>query len=115
MTYVRKVSQLESELRLTRNLIQSLIAEEQTKEQNYRTIHVKPKINLENSERSNGFSYNKADYSQRVSVEWEFPIVVNNEELVQEHYEEKKENLHHVELRTIRAKKRRNKKVTRTV
>ena len=111
-----KMSQLESEIRLIRNLIHNLIAaEKQTKEQSYQTTHEQPNINWENSETSNGFLYNKADYSQRESVEWEIPIMMNSEELLQEHNEEKEENLHHVEPRTNPAKKRRKKKAPRTV
>ena len=58
-----------------------------------------------------------ADYSQGESVEWEIPIVMNSEVLDQEHYmyEEKEENLRHVEPKINRLKKRRKKKPPRTV
>ena len=101
-----KVKQLESEVRLTRNLIQSLIAEKKTKEQSFQMTHEQPIINLENSEGCKRVSYNMADYSQRESVEREIPIVMNSEVLDREHYEEK-ENLRHMEPKINRLKKRR--------
>ena len=101
-----KVSQLENEIRLTKNIIQSLSAHKQTEKQSNQVTDEQFKC-----------SRTTVSHDQRLSVEQEFPILIttNSEEVDIDCYEEKEGHTYHAELQTYRRKKRRKKKAQTSV
>ena len=96
-----QVSQLENEIRLTKNIIQSLLAHKQTEKQSNQLTDERFKC-----------SYNTVDCDQRISSEHEFPILTttNSEAVNIDCYDEKEGHTYHAELQTNGRKKRRKKK-----
>ena len=109
-----KVSGLENELWLAKNLIQDLLTRQQNKEHNDQKTFEQTRIISEKSEKNDGFSYSMQSHDQRESREHQMGFTMNSRTLDPEDYDEKKEQLHHVKLQSSQRKKQRKKKVLKT-
>ena len=109
-----KVSRLENELWLAKNLIQDLLTRQQNKEHNDQKAYEQTGSSLEKNEKTDGFSYSMQRHDQRESREHQMDFTMNSRTLDLEDYDEKKEQLHHVKLQSSQRKKQRKKKVLGT-
>ena len=109
-----KVSRLENELWLAKNLIQDLLTRQQNKEHNDQKTYEQTRIISEKNEKNDGFSYSMQSHYQRESREHQMGFTMNSRTLDLEDYDEKKEQLHHVKLLSSQRKKQRKKKVLKT-
>ena len=109
-----KVSRLENELCLAKNLIQDLLTRQQNKEHSDQKTYEQTRIISEKNEKSDGFSYSMQSHDQRESREHQMSFTMNSRTLDLEDYDEKKEQLNHVRLQSSQRKKQRKKKVLKT-
>ena len=111
-----KISRLENELNLTKNLIQSLLANQQTEDHNDKTTNKHPETRWEKHEKIDVFSYNKEGPEERKARKCQLSYTKNSAARDLEDCEEKEEHLRHTELRTCQEKKQcRKKKVPKTL
>ena len=106
-----KVSRLENELWLAKNLIQDLLTRQQNKEHNDQKTYKQTRIISEKNEKKDGFSYSMQIHDQRESREHQ----MDSRTLDLEDCDEKKEQLYHVKLQSNQRKKQRKKKVLKTL
>ena len=104
-----KISRLENELNLTKNLIQSLLDNQQTENHNDKTTYKYPETRWEKNENIDVFSYNMPDPEERKARKCQLGYTKNSAARDLEECEEKGEHLHHTELRTSQEKKQRKK------
>ena len=104
-----KISRLENELNLTKNLIQSLLANLQTGDHNDKTTYKQPETRCEKNEKIDVFSYNMQGPEESKVRKCQLSYTKNCAARDLEECEEKVEHLHHTELRTSQEKKQRKK------
>ena len=98
-----KVSRLENELWLAKNLIQDLLTWLQNKEHNDQKTYEQTRIISEKNEKNDGFSYSMQSHDQRISREHQMGFTMSNRTLDLEDSDEK-EQLHHVKLQSSQRK-----------
>ena len=100
-----KVSRLENELWLEKNLIQDLLTWQKNREHTDQKAYQQTGTSLEKNKKTDGFSYSMQSHDQRESREHQIGFTMNNRTLDLEDYDEKKEQLHHVKLQPSQRKK----------
>ena len=96
-----------SELELTKNRLQSLLAQQQIEATTNQHIGT----NSENTE----LTGNMLGPDQRESREFQIDFTKNSASFDLQQYDEKEEHLHHTEMRISQIMKRRKKKVSKTL
>ena len=109
-----KVSRLEKELWLAKNLIQDLLTRQQNKEHNDQKTYKQTRIISEKNEMKYGFSYSMQSHDQREYRDHQMGFTMNSRTLDLEDNDEKKEQLHHVKRQSSQRKKQRKKKALKT-
>ena len=104
-----KISRLENELNLTKNLIQSLLANQQTEDHIDNTTDKHPETRWEKNEKIYVFSNNMQGPEERKARKCQLGYTKNSAARDLEECEEKEEHPHHTELRTTQEKKQRKK------
>ena len=104
-----KVSQLENELWLVKNLVQDLLTRQQNKDHNDKKTYKPTRTISEKNEKNDGFSYSKQGSDQKESGEHRTGFMMYITALDLEDYDEKEEHLHHIELQSSQRKKQRKK------
>ena len=87
-----KVSRLENELWLAKNLIQDLLTRQQNKDHNDQKTYEQTRTISEKNEKNNGFSYSMQSHDQRESREHQMGFTMNNRTLDLEDYDERRSN-----------------------
>ena len=90
-----KISRLEIELNLTKNRIQSLLANQQTEDHNDKTTYKHPETRWEKNEKIDVFSYKMQGPEERKARKCQLIYTKNSAAWDLEECQEKKEHLHH--------------------
>ena len=88
-----KVSRLENELWLVKNLVQDLLTRQQNKDHNDKKTCKPTRTISEKNEKNDGFSYSKQGYDQKESGEHQTGFMMYITALDLEDYDEKEEHL----------------------